>query len=533
VSADYSKYDDIDSEILIRYGQREPDRQDEVLAQYEQLAGSVVIRYLIFEFCPDLFAFASFLFLLNMAAIWTAGSMGEDNPLHAALVLVQALVLFITVLAVMVLSAFYMRTFKLKQLLLPSDIGLSSTGLRLHRRNLHAGQTDNFIRWEDMTSVKIEQRATGKSGLLAEPVLEIHHVGGGQPLALKLSMVATIEERYLLHDFLKQYARPALGDNDISGLIRMNNASDVPFTQLWSQALMDRRARIRTNILPKGTTLQCGRFFIQENIGGGGQGAVYRAEMLEGGEDPQTVILKEYVLPDREHIGDYKKAVEQFENEIRLMSKMGSVKIAKLIDAFVEDRRSYLVLEPIDGLTLKQHVEKYGPIKDKEAIALAKQMLAILQQLHSMSPPVMHLDFSPENLMINESGEVVLIDFNISSEQDSLRTKTVMGKQHYMAPEQYRGNPSLVSDIYSFGATMFYALTGQEPEPISVSRPKEVISDVHRACDEFVARATALEESDRFSDVKECLAALDKIDLEGPIAIKLPEAVLEREVEPA
>jgi serine/threonine-protein kinase len=295
---------------------------------------------------------------------------------------------------------------------------------------------------------------------------------------------------------------------------------------------MDGRTRIRTNILPKGTTLQCGRFSILENIGGGGQGAVYLAEMLEGGEEPQTVILKEYVLPDREHVGDYKKAVEQFENEIRLMSKMGGVRIAKLLDAFVEDRRSYLVLEPIDGLTLKQHVEKYGPIKNKEALSLARQMLSILQQLHGMSPPVMHLDFSPENLMLDADGEIVLIDFNISSEQDSLRTKTVMGKQHYMAPEQYRGNPSIVSDIYSFGATMFYLLTGKEPEPISVSNPKEFNDDVHSACDQLVARATALEECDRFANVAECLAALEQIDLdETSIIIKVPQSVLEKEAE--
>jgi tRNA A-37 threonylcarbamoyl transferase component Bud32 len=526
VAIDYSKYDDAESEILIRYGQREPDRQDEVLAQYEQLAGSVVIRYLIFEFCPDLFAFACFLYLMNLSSI-----LVETNTLiHAAVIWVQIALLWATAVALLVLNVYYMRTFKLKQMALPSDVGLSTAGIRLHRRNLHFGLAGTFVSWADITSVKIEQQATGKSGLITEPVLEIHYVGGHKPLAFKLSMVATIEERYLLYDFLKQFARSAVGDNDISGLVRMNNASDIPFTQLWSQALMDRRARIRTNILPKGTTLQCGRFFVQENIGGGGQGAVYRAEMLEGGEEPQTVILKEYVLPDREHIGDYKKAIEQFENEIRLMSKMGSVRIAKLIDAFVEDRRSYLVLEPIDGITLKQHVEKYGPIKGKQSVALAKQMLAILQQLHSMSPPVMHLDFSPENLMMNENGEIVLIDFNISSEQDSLRTKTVMGKQHYMAPEQYRGNPGIVSDIYSFGATMFYLLTGQEPEPISVSRPKEVNSDVHSSLDQFVARATALEECDRFSNISECLEALEQIDFAEPIVIKLAESVVGKEL---
>jgi tRNA A-37 threonylcarbamoyl transferase component Bud32 len=521
--------DDFESEILIRYGQRDPDRQDEVLAEYDQLTGSLVIRYVIFELCPDLFAFACFLYVFSIASILAV----QVNPIiHGIVVGTQAVVLLITVLAALVMTALYLKSFKLKQMVLPSDIGLSPAGIRVHRRNLHIGQVEKLIGWDEISAVTIEQQSTGKSGSMNEPVLSIHYLGSKQPLALKLSMIATIEERYMLHDFLKQFARRAVGEHDISGLVRMNNASDIPFTRLWSQALMDGRARIRTNILPKGTTLQCGRFAIQENIGGGGQGAVYLAEMLEGGEQPQAVILKEYVLPDREHVGDYKKAVEQFENEIRLMSKMGGIRIAKLIDAFVEDRRSYLVLEPIDGLTLKQHVEKHGPIKSKEAVALARQMLAILQQLHTMSPPVMHLDFSPENLMLNSDGEVVLIDFNISSEQDSLRTKTIMGKQHYMAPEQYRGNPGIVSDIYSFGATMFFLLTGKEPEPISVSRPKDANDDVHSACDQFVARATALEECDRFVDIKECLDALDQIDLEEPpTTIKVPDAVLEKEAE--
>jgi hypothetical protein len=524
------KGDDFNSEILIRYGQREPDRQDEVLAQYDQLTGSVLVRYVIFEFCPDLFAFACFLYLINLTSIL----IGESHVLlQGVVVSIQTLVLLITMFAVLILTLIYLRSFALSHFLLPSDIGLSAAGIRVHQRNLHMGRVNTSIAWDDISAVRIEQYRTEKTGLLGEPVLEIHHLDGKQPLRLKLSMITTIEERYLIHDFLKQFARKAVGENDLSRLIRMNNSSDIPFTQLWSQALMDGRARIRTNILPVGTTLQCGRFSILENVGGGGQGAVYLAEMLEGGEDPETVILKEYVLPDREHVGDYKKAVEQFENEIRLMSKMGGIRIAKLIDAFVEDRRSYLVLEKIDGLTMKQHVQKHGPLKNAEAVELARQMLEVLQQLHTMSPPVMHLDFSPENLMLNSNGDVVLIDFNISSEQDSLRTKTVMGKQHYMAPEQYRGSPGLVSDIYSFGATLFYFLTGKEPEPISVSSPKQVNQSIHTALDQFVAKATALEEVDRFPDVQACLDALNRIDLSEPSPIVIKDFVLQKEAEPA
>jgi tRNA A-37 threonylcarbamoyl transferase component Bud32 len=527
---DFLLNDDFDGEILIRYGQRDPDRPDEVLAQYDQLSSSLVIRYLIFEFFPDLFAAACFLYLFNISQFW-AHQFG--SKVHLAVIYIQLSLMFATVLAFLILTLLYIRSFKLNHMLLPSDLGLSSLGIRLHRRNLHIGGQERLIAWDDITSVRIVQNESDKAGQSSEPVLEIQSVGLRQPLRLKLSMIASIEERHILYGLLKRFARRAIGENDISGLVRMNNLCDIPFTQLWSQALMDRRARIRTSILPPDTTLQAGRFCIKENVGGGGQGAVYLAEMLEGGEPPESVILKEYVLPEREHASDYKKAIEQFEKEIRLMSKMTGVKIAKLIDAFVEDRRSYLVLEKIDGISLKQYVERHGALDSAQVVNLAKQMCEILQQLHSMSPPVMHLDFSPENLMLTQSGDLVLIDFNISSEQDSLRTKTVMGKQHYMAPEQYRGSPSLVSDIYSCGATMYFLLTGQEPEPISVSRPALVNAQVDRQLNEITARATMLEEKERFADAQSILQALSDITLQESVAMPRTSRILLKETETA
>jgi tRNA A-37 threonylcarbamoyl transferase component Bud32 len=504
-----------ESEILIRYGRRDPDRPDEILAQYDQLSSSTVIRYMIFEFFPDLFAAACFLYFFNICQFW---AFQFGTRVHLAVIFIQLALMFATITAFAVLTSLYVKSFKLSYLFLPSDLGISATGLRLYKRNLHIGKQGRLIPWDQITNIQIDQACLDQSSQFLEPVLSFSFAGNSKPLRLRLSMITSIEERRILHDLLKQSARRALGGNDISGLIRMTNPSDIAFTQLWSQALMDGRARLHTNLLPAGTILQAGRFVIEENIGGGGQGAVYLAQMQESGEVTQEVILKEYILPDKEHFADYKKAVEQFENEIRLMSKVRGVRIARLIDAFVEDRRSYLVLEKIEGVSLRQVVDNNGPFDNVRALSVAKQMCEILLQLHTMSPPVMHLDFSPENLILSATGEIVLIDFNISSEEDAVRTKTVMGKQHYMAPEQYRGSPVLASDIYAWGATMFFLLTGKDPEPISVSRPSVVVPAADKQLDQLIADATVLDERERIANVELILCRLLEVQINEPVS---------------
>jgi serine/threonine protein kinase len=139
-------------------------------------------------------------------------------------------------------------------------------------------------------------------------------------------------------------------------------------------------------------------------------------------------------------------------------------------------------------------------------------MCEILSYMHAQTPPVIHRDFTPENLMFSSDGMLRLIDFNVAQQLDSTTTRTIAGKHAFIPPEQFRGTATVQSDIYAAGATLFYLLTGQEPEPISVSHPKTVEESVSEEMDETVARATALDVALRYSDSSGLKAALSGRD---------------------
>ncbi len=93
----------------------------------------------------------------------------------------------------------------------------------------------------------------------------------------------------------------------------------------------------------------------------------------------------------------------------------------------------------------------------------------LLDLLHANS--IVHRDFTPDNLILNSKGQLKLIDFNVAQQIQEGSTGTIVGKHAYVPPEQFRGKATSQSDLYAFGATMFYLLTGKDPEPISQSIP--------------------------------------------------------------
>jgi hypothetical protein len=127
---------------------------------------------------------------------------------------------------------------------------------------------------------------------------------------------------------------------------------------------------------------------------------------------------------------------------------------------------------------------------------------SILEYLHGQEPPVVHRDFTPDNLILAKSGTLKLIDFNVAQQQESTTTGTVVGKQAYLPPEQFRGQPCPQSDLYGLGATLFYLLTGHDPVAITCSHPQELEPAVSSLLDSIVAQATALELAERFANVQ-------------------------------
>jgi len=242
------------------------------------------------------------------------------------------------------------------------------------------------------------------------------------------------------------------------------------------------------------------RYQILGAIGVGGQGSAYTAlDRIEN----TTVVLKEFILPVYVNVKVRKSALEQFENEAKILRQLNSDQIVKLLDFFVEDHRAYLVLEHIEGTSLRNLVEKQGPVAEVKVRQLAVQMCAILEYLHNLQPPVIHRDFTPDNLILRSDGTLKLIDFNVAQQVEETTTGTVVGKHAYLPPEQFRGETTTQSDLYALGATLYYLLTGEDPEPISSSRPTDKVSTVSQGLSDIVTHANAVSEDNRYKTAEE------------------------------
>ena len=286
------------------------------------------------------------------------------------------------------------------------------------------------------------------------------------------------------------------------------------YTELWLKYFSVPTERNNSGLLEPGMTLHNGRYQIVETIGGGGQGTAYLARILQAdGSAGEQVVLKEYVLPIHRGQLTAEKTAAKLKSEVAILRRLDHPQIVKLIDDFVEDFRGYLVMEYVQGETLKSLVARLGPQSESEVIAWAMQICDILTFMHDQSPPIVHRDLTPDNLILQENGLIKIVDFNVAHQVDSSETATVVGKHAYIPPEQFRGRPCAQSDIYALGGTMFYLLTGQEPEPITASRPRVKNGQVSKELDAIVCQATALDVNKRHENATAMKSALFELTL--------------------
>lgn len=187
------------------------------------------------------------------------------------------------------------------------------------------------------------------------------------------------------------------------------------------------------------------------------------------------------------------------------------------MDHFVDSDREYIVLEYVPeyvpGVNLRQLVTERGPQKELRVLSITKALCEILQYLHDQNPPVVHRDLTPDNIMLTGDGDdsIKLIDFGAARESFSNTTGTLIGKQSYIAPEQFRGKTSVQSDLYALGCTMHFLLTGSDPEALTVSRPKQCEASISVAVDDLVASCTQIDLTNRVQTASELLARIDTV----------------------
>ena len=284
------------------------------------------------------------------------------------------------------------------------------------------------------------------------------------------------------------------------------------YTELWLKELSGAPKRDKLTQLADGAELENGNYKIIRKAGTGGHGTVYLASSRN--QSDALVVLKEFVLPIYPDIRVRKNAAERFHAEATMLRALNHPQIAKFIDLFIEDHRAYLVMELVEGHTLKDVVAAGGPLPQNEVVRLATQLCEILIYLHEQEPPILHRDLTPDNIMLEDSGLVKLIDFSVAEEASAGVTGSVVGKPNYISPEQFRGKPIIASDIYSFGATMYYLLLAEDPPPITVLHPQSVNDGISAEIDTLISKCTQLKTERRYSNFMEVLAALQALPLD-------------------
>lgn len=261
-----------------------------------------------------------------------------------------------------------------------------------------------------------------------------------------------------------------------------------------------------------------GRYEIRELIGNGGMANVYKAyDKLED----KFVALK--ILKDE--YSDNEEFLRRFRNESKAISVLSHENIVKILDVSFGNNIQYIVMEHIDGITLKKYMEQEKVLVWKEAVHFTLQILKALQHAHENG--VVHRDIKPENIMLLSDGTIKVTDFGIASfARDERRgsSKTAMGSVHYISPEQASGaNTDERTDIYAVGVMMYEMLTGclpydgVNPEQIAVMHmqskakmPRELNDTIPEGLEEIVVRAMQKNASMRYQTAAEMIRDIDE-----------------------
>lgn len=267
-----------------------------------------------------------------------------------------------------------------------------------------------------------------------------------------------------------------------------------------------------------------GRYVVLEKIGTGGMSDVYRAKDQKLNRFVAVKVLKQEFSENRNF-------VSKFRVEAQAAAGLMHPNIVNVYDVGEEDGIHYIVMELVEGITLKKYIEKKVRLTTKEAISIAIQVAMGIEAAHNNH--IIHRDIKPQNIIISKEGKVKVTDFGIAKAASSNTiTSNVMGSVHYTSPEQARGGFSdEKSDIYSMGITMFEMLTGRVPfngdttvaiaikhiqDPMPLLR--DFVPEVPQSVENIVMKCTQKSPDRRYQSMSEMISDL-KCSLINPDAV--------------
>lgn len=271
-------------------------------------------------------------------------------------------------------------------------------------------------------------------------------------------------------------------------------------------------------------TVLLARYKILGVVGGGGQGSVYQARDLNFPDVRKLVAVKEMLNPATDP-NLRASTLRTFQREANILATLSHPAIPKIFDFFDRNDRAYLVMEFITGNDLEVLLGKTKELPVDKIVEWAIDLCDVLGYLHSHQPePIIFRDMKPSNVMIDSLGKVRLIDFGIAKTFVPNVKHTMIGTEGYSAPEQYKGNVTPLSDIYSLGAALHHILTRKDPRlepPFSFAeRPiRDFNPKVPPELVAIVERAVEFEPAKRFASCVEMKAALERLRYRPAVGI--------------
>ena len=281
----------------------------------------------------------------------------------------------------------------------------------------------------------------------------------------------------------------------------------ISFTKIWEAELNSRYSTTAYTPLECGDSLADDNYKVLGQIAFGGLSAIYLAE----DSNESLVVLKESVLPESSDEDTKKKALEMFQREAQLLCGINHRSIASVHDYFVYNDRHYMVLQHMDGRTVRDYVNEFGPQREEQTIRWAFELALTVSYLHNLEPPIIHKDLTPDNIIVRKDGSISIIDFGAANNFIGTATCTVVGKSSYIPLEQFQGKANLCSDIYAFGATLYFMLTNRDPEPFSQGDLDKEGMIISSGLNNLIKDCTEVKSEERIQSIDELVERLSQM----------------------